>query len=89
MLYWQNDYNSTSIYFRNTLNDLGFEFVKDTTEINIDIKPTDAMELQSNKAYLFNLNVSRTTLKIFTDDKLKIAQKEILKTLKMIEKELE
>ncbi|MEE9363819.1 MAG: DUF6090 family protein [Cellulophaga sp.] len=89
ILYWQNEYKNTSIDFRSTLDELGFEFVKDTTEITIDQKPTDPTALQSNKAFLYNLKGTSATLKIYTEHKLKIARKEILKTINMIEKEIE
>ena len=88
ILYWQNEYKQTSLDFRSTFDELGFEFVKDPAEM-YDQKPTNAAALQSNKAFLFNLKMTSGTLKIFTEEKLTIGKKEILKTINMIEKEIE
>ena len=89
ILYWQNEYKSTSLDFRSTLDELGFEYVIETAEIKYDQKPSNTAALQSNKAFLFNLKMTSATLKIYTEEKLKKAKKEILKTIKMIEKEIE
>ena len=87
ILYWQNEYKKISIDFSSTFDELGFEFVKDPAEI-YDQKPMNAAALQSNKAFLFNLKMTNGTLKIFTEEKLNIGKKEILKTINMIEKEI-
>ena len=89
ILFWQNEYKKTSIDFRSTHDELGFETVRDpSSQIRVNIKPVDPEALQLNKAYLFNLIVTSATLKIYTEEKLKLAQKEIEKTLEMLEKEL-
>ena len=88
ILFWQNEYKKTSIDFRSTHDELGFEFVRDSSQIIDDTKPINPEALQLNKAYFFNLNVTSATLKIYTEYKLKLAQKEIEKTLEMLEKEL-
>ena len=88
ILFWQNEYKKTSIDFRSTHDELGFEIVIDSSQLSGDIKPINPEALQLNKAYLFNLNVTSATLKIYTEFKLKLAQKEMKKTLEMLEKEL-
>ncbi len=88
ILFWQNEYKKTSIDFRNTLDELGFEFVRDSSQILLDVQPINPEALQLNTSYLLNLNMTSGTLKIYTESKLKLAQKEIEKTLEMLEKEL-
>ena len=53
-----------------------------------DIKPINPEALQLNKAYFYNLNITRATLRIYTESILKSVQKEIEETLEMLEKEL-
>ena len=67
---------------------MGFEFVKDTAQISLDVQPIDPKALQLNRAYLFNLKAASGTMKIYTEFKLKPAKIEIEKTLKLIENEL-
>jgi hypothetical protein len=87
-IFWQNEYKKTSIDYRNTLANIGFEFINSTDEMVSDVKPIDASSLQSNSAYLFNLKMTRGTLRIYTNEKLIKTKEEIGKTIKMIEKEL-
>jgi hypothetical protein len=88
ILFWQNEYKKTSIDFRNTLDELGFEFVRDSSQILLDVQPINPEALQLNKAYFYNLMITSGTLLVYTEFKLKLAQKEIEKTLEMLEKEL-
>ncbi len=85
--YWQNEYKKTSIDFRSTFDEL-FVFIKVEGKRSLDIRPLSPSSLQSNEVYLYNLKVTRATLDLYTNGKLKNAQKEIEKTTKMIEKEL-
>jgi len=88
MIYWQNEYKKTSIDFRNTLDEIGFEFLKEAGKRSLEIRPANPSALQSNEAFLFNLKVARATLDIFNNQILKNVQKEMEKTIIMIEKEL-
>ena len=85
--YWQNEYKKTSIDFRSTFNEL-FVFIEEEGKRSLDIRPLSPSSLQSNEVYLYNLKVTRSTLDLYTNGKLKNAQKEIERTTKMIGKEL-
>lgn len=88
LLLWQDEYKNTSLDLRDMFRDIGFEFVKDSSYILMDAKPINPTELQNNSAFLFQLIGTSGTLKIFNDQKLKVTQKEIEKTIKMIDEEL-
>ena len=85
---WQNETKKRTVDFLNTLDELGFETIKDTAQISLDFQPIDPTTLQLNNAYLFNLRTVNTTMKIYTRSKLENAKKEIETTLKLIETEL-
>ena len=88
VLLWQVETRKRTSDFLDTFDELGFEFVKDSARISLDSQPMNPKALQLNKAYLYNLKTVNATMKIYTDIKLKLAQKEIEKTLEMLEKEL-
>ncbi len=86
IIYWQNENKKVGIDFRNTMDDIGFEFIKESDDFHL--QPIDPLTLQTNKAYLFNLEVARGTLDLFTNNLLVPAKKEMEKTIKMIEQGL-
>ena len=88
VLLWQDECKKKTMNFGNSAEEYGFEFVKDSAQISLDIQPINPAALQLNKSFLFKLKVINATLKIYTEIKLKLAQTEIEKTLKLIEKEL-
>jgi hypothetical protein len=53
------------------------------------MQPTDVEAVKSNKAFLFNLETTRATLEIYTEYILKSCQKEMEKTINMIDEELD
>jgi len=87
VLFWQSEYKKTSIDYRSTLAEIGFEFLDESDEIALDVQPINPLALKSNKAYLFNLRMTNGTLYLHTN-KLINAKREIGKTIKMIEKEM-
>ena len=84
MLFWQDHYKKTSIEFRNTFDELEFEFIQDSSDILLGMRPTNPDLFLNSKAFKFNLIKTSSTLKIHTERKLKIVQDEIKKTIKMI-----
>ncbi|MDM9632664.1 hypothetical protein [Robiginitalea aurantiaca] len=89
LFYWQNEQKNNSLHFRNTHDQIGFEFLPDFGDgsLQLDLRPVNPKALQYNKAYLLNLKMTRGTLSIF-NMQLKEARSQIKRTIEMIESEL-
>ena len=88
VLFWQEEYKKVSLEFRNSLDELEFEFIEDSSDILIEMRPSDPTVILNNKAFKFNLIKTSSTLKIYTESKLKVARDEIKKTINLIDDEL-